>query len=60
MWWLPAIIVVAVIAGIASDHFLGNDNAIEQAAETVIEHELHLPDGSVDLSPNSKDINSVD
>lgn len=50
-----------VIVGIAAAVGIGtaivtktNDGPIEQAAESIIEAELNLPKGSVDLTPNSK------
>ena len=44
------ILVVALIAGYASSKFLGEDNAIEEAAEEVIESQTGM---DIDLSRNS-------
>lgn len=53
--------VAWIIAGVAAAIGIGSavmsksdDGPIEQIAEEVIEAELHLPKGSVDLTPNSK------
>jgi hypothetical protein len=40
--------VFCVLIGIASDHYLGHDNAIEQLAEAEIKQETGI---DVDLSP---------
>lgn len=56
-----AILIVAVVIGLASDRYLGHDNPIEEASERVIndviEDALNLPRGSldskiIDLSPD--------
>ena len=44
------ILVVALVAGYASSKFLGEDNAIEEAAEEVIESQTGI---DLDLTPNS-------
>lgn len=55
------VMIACIVIGMISDHYLGPDNALEEDMEVVIddllEDELHLPDGSVniDLSPGSKE-----
>lgn len=43
------IVVVAVVVGGVSVYFLGRDNPVEKVAEMVVEHELNLPPGTLDL-----------
>ncbi len=49
------IIAIAAIVGICS-FFITNkaDNPVEQAAETVIDSQLGLPPGTIDLTPEKK------
>lgn len=47
------IVAIAFIVGIASTYKWGPDNIAEEVAEVVIEKELHLPEGSVDLTPEN-------
>ena len=54
------IIFVALLMAITSDYFLGTNNPIEEIAEDIIEEELHLAPGAVEMpelhyisSPNS-------
>lgn len=42
---------IAMIVGIVSSKYLGNDNAVEQAAEAVIEEETGI---DIDLSPEEE------
>ena len=52
MW---IVLAIALAVGAGSAYFTGKDDGpVEQIAERVIEDELHLPKGSVDLTPNSK------
>ncbi len=52
MW---IILAIALAVGIGSVYITKKDDGpIEQIAEGVIESELNLPKGSVDLTPNSK------
>jgi hypothetical protein len=46
------ILVVALVAGYASSHFLGEDNPVEEAAEEVIESQTGM---DIDLSPGSEE-----
>lgn len=49
------IIAIAVIIGGGSAYITKKDDGpIEQIAESVIDKELGLPSGTVDLTPNSK------
>ncbi len=50
MVWLLTIVAAAVI-GISSAYWWKPDNIVEEVAEVVIEKELDLPKGSVDLTP---------
>lgn len=43
------IIISAAVIGFGSQKFLGKDNPVEEVAEDVIEHQLNLPDNSLDL-----------
>jgi hypothetical protein len=46
------IVVCAAIIGLGSVFITKKkDNPVEEAAEVVIEKELNLPEGSVDLTP---------
>lgn len=51
---LGAILVLLSLIAVLSIYFLGPNNPIEKVAEDAIAEELHLPPGSVDLTP-SKD-----
>lgn len=44
------IIAVAALVGVVSSRWLGDDNAVEETAEEVIENETGL---KIDLSPGS-------
>lgn len=49
------IVAIAVVVGMISIFATKKDDApIEEVAETVIEQQLGLPSGSVDLTPDSK------
>ncbi len=49
------IILIAAIIGIASAYISKKpDNVVEQVAERVIELELRMPVGSIDLTPESQ------
>jgi len=53
-----AAIAIAALIGVLASYFMGPDSPVEQTVENVIdeviEHELHLPDDSIniDLSPD--------
>lgn len=48
------IVVTALIAGFASVLISKkHDNIIEETAENIVESQLNLPDGSVDLTPST-------
>ena len=47
-----SIIVVALAAGYASSRWLGDDNPVEEAAESVIEEQTGL---DIDLTPNTSE-----
>lgn len=54
---MQIIIIIAIAAAVGLGSFFYTkkaDNPIEQAAETVIDYELGLPPGSVDLTPDVK------
>ncbi len=45
--------VTIIIVGIGSAVYTQkNDGPVEEACETIIEKELNLPDGTVDLTPD--------
>lgn len=50
---MPLLIIIvilsALVIGFGSQKFLGKDNVVEQVAEEVIDRELDLPDGTVQL-----------
>ena len=46
------IIILAVIIGLGSVYFLGNDNPVEEISEKVIEEETGV---NIDLTPNSSE-----
>jgi hypothetical protein len=48
---VAVIIMISVILGFCSIFVLGEHNPVEKAAESLIERELHMPSGSVDLDP---------
>jgi len=52
MWIVVAIAIV--IGGLSSYFTKQDDGPIEQVSEAIIENQLKLPKGSVDLTPNSK------
>ena len=46
------IVVLALVIGIGSAIYTKKkDNPIEEACESIIETELHLPPGTIELSP---------
>ena len=46
------IVVIAVVVGIGSALYTHKkDNVVEEACEAIIENELHLPPGTIELSP---------
>lgn len=47
-----SILIVALAAGYASSRWLGDDNPIEESAETVIHEHTGL---DIDLTPSSKE-----
>lgn len=54
MWLTVGIVVACVIAGVGSWWFSGTpDGAIEEMCEAIVEQQIGLPDGSIDLSPSS-------
>ncbi len=47
------IVVVAAVIGLGSAIYTHkNDGPVEEVCETIIEKELNLPDGTVDLTPD--------
>ena len=44
------VVILAIILGISSAYFLGDDNALEEIAEEVIQEETGI---NIDLTPNS-------
>ncbi len=53
-----AIVLLMAALGIGSHLYLKDDNSIEEATEVVIERELGLNSGSIDLSPSSQESSS--
>lgn len=53
--------LIAVVVGIGSTLIFKEppDNIVEETSEFVIEKELHLPEGSIDLTPKSPEQTSV-
>jgi len=50
------IILVSVVIGSGYYYYSGEDDSpIEEVAEHVIEQQIGLPSGSIDLSPSSKE-----
>ncbi len=49
---IVAIVLLMSIIGVGSHLYLKDDNAVEEIAEALIEKELSLPAGSIDLSPS--------
>ena len=47
-----SIVIVALAAGYASSRWLGDDNPVEEAAESIIEEQTGL---DIDLSPSSEE-----
>ncbi len=47
-----SIVVFAAVIGVISSKYLGDDNALEEATEAVIEKETGL---DIDLTPTSKE-----
>lgn len=48
--------IIALLVGLGSFMYFGKtDNPVEEACDRVIEKELGLPEGSVDLAPAEKD-----
>jgi ABC-type sulfate transport system permease component len=52
MWIIVALALV--IGGVSAYVTKKDDGPIEQIAEAVIDRELGLPPGTVDITPNSK------
>ena len=50
---VPIVIVLAVVIGVASGYFMPDDNPVEEIAEKILESQLNLPSGSLDLTPGS-------
>lgn len=48
---IAAIVLAAIITGLVSIHYMGNDNPIEEVAEEIIEKEIGV---KIDLSPEVK------
>lgn len=44
------VVILAIIVGISSAYFLGDDNPVEEIAEEVIQEETGI---NIDLTPNS-------
>ena len=44
------VVILVLILGISSAYFLGDDNALEEIAEEVIQEETRI---NIDLTPNS-------
>jgi hypothetical protein len=44
------VVILAIILGISSAYFLGDDNFVEEIAEEVIQEETGI---NIDLTPNS-------
>ena len=50
----------AAIAGYSAYKISGKaDGPVEEACETIIEDQLNMPDGSIDLSPETPEIKKV-
>lgn len=48
------ILIIAILAGVGSVWFLKHDDGVvEEFSEGVIENQLKLPNGTVDLTPSS-------
>jgi uncharacterized protein YpmB len=47
------VVILVVIVGFSSAYFLGDDNALEEIAEEVIQQETGL---NIDLTPNSLEL----
>ncbi len=52
-----SIVLLAVIIGLGSIYFLGNDNPIEEISEEIIKEEIGL---DVDLSPDTSEKSKKD
>jgi len=46
------IIILAIIIGLGSTYFLGDDNPVEEVSEKVIQEETGV---NIDLTPNSSE-----
>lgn len=53
--WLAIIAAVLVITFKSDDSIIPDDSPIEELVERIIEHELGLPTGAIDLTPKSKE-----
>lgn len=50
------IIAIALITGVVSVYFFQKpDNIVEEISEGVVENQLNLPAGTIDLTPSSKE-----
>lgn len=53
---IAVILAIALVVGVVSVFVVKKDDAVvEEVSESVIEKELGLPQGSVDLTPRSKE-----
>ena len=51
----PIIIVICAAVGVGYTYYSGKpDNAIEEVAERIMETEMGLPKGTIDLTPDVK------
>lgn len=48
-------ILFIVIIGFGSHFFARDDNQTEEVAEEALEETLHLPEGSIDFTPESEE-----
>lgn len=50
------VLITALVLGIGSTFlFKEDDSHLEEFSEEIIEHELNLPEGSIDLTPATKE-----
>jgi len=53
---VAVMVVAALVVGVASVFFVKKeDQIVEEVAESIVEKQLGLPEGSVDLTPSSKE-----
>jgi len=46
-------VLIVAAGGYISSKFLGDDNVVEEVSESIIENQMDLPAGSLDLTPLS-------